>query len=90
MSVLNAWCDGVGEFTMIEVQNKGKSSTIGGDDTATLAVEAWVGGDRMGDVGVGVDDDGKDNSGHLSPATLAVEVWVDGDGMGNVGLKVVL
>ena len=56
---------------MMEARDKGESSTIGGDDAGTLAVEVWVGGDGMGDVGVGVDDDGEEDGGRLSPLGVA-------------------
>lgn len=41
---------------MIEARDNGESSTVGGDDAATLGC---VAGDGVGDVGVGVDDDGE-------------------------------
>lgn len=58
--------DGVGGFTMIEARDNGESSTVGGDDAVTLAVEGWVGGDGVGDVGMGVDDEEEESGVRLS------------------------
>ena len=59
---------GVGGFTMIEARDNGESSPVCGDDAATLGC---VAGDGVGDVGVGVDDDGEETGARFSPLVEA-------------------
>jgi hypothetical protein len=77
--------DGVGGFTMIEARDNGESSIVGGDDGATLAVEGWVGGDGVGGVGVGVEDDGEEDGARLSPfrATRGIGTGAEDEGRGS-------
>jgi hypothetical protein len=56
---------------MIEARDNGESSTVGGDDVATLGMEGWVGAVGVGDVGVGVDDDGEETGARFSPLVVA-------------------
>ena len=67
---------------MIEARDNGESSTVGGDDAATLAVEGWVGGDGVGDVGMGVDDNGEEGGTRLSLLGLGRGIGTGAEDMG--------
>jgi hypothetical protein len=69
---------GVGGFTMIEARDNGESSTVGGDDAATLGIEGCIGAVGVGDVGVGVDDDGEEIGARFSPLVVERGIAMDG------------
>ncbi len=77
--------DDVGGFTMIEARDNGESSTVGGEDAATLAVDGWVGGDGVGDVGMGVDDDAEESGARFSPFGVARGIGTGAEDEGRRG-----